>query len=142
MKNYKMTLGLLAILFFIISSSFLTKKTYIEDHSKLGGWVKLGEQPVSLGASYDELQITEVNETFNRLKFKVSKAPIYIRNIYIKYDDNTSESHIITRLFKKGETSRTLDLVGYDRIIKKIIFNYSGRNIGQSQAHLVVMVKP
>ncbi len=142
MKNYKMTLSLLGIfLFFIVSSSFLSKKTHIDKYSDLGGWVKLGTQTVSPGVDYDELNITESTKAFSRLKFKVSKAPIYIKNIYIIYEDDTSESQIITHRFKKGETSRTLDLIGYERIIKKIIFNYSRRNSGQGQAHLVVLAK-
>jgi hypothetical protein len=141
MKTYKMTISVLAILFFIVSSSFISKKTHITNYSDLGGWVKLGSLTVSPGVDHDELAITEAKESFNRLKLKVSKAPVFIRNIYIIYNDNTSESLIITRNFKKGEASRILDLVGYERIIKTIIFNYSGRNSGQGQAHLVVFAK-
>ena len=141
MKNYKVTLSLLAMLFIIVSSSFLSEKTHTTEYPELAGWVKLGTQMVSPGVDYDELNITEATETFNRLKFKVSKAPVYIRNIHIIYGDNTSEGHIIKRQFKKGEASRILDLVGYQRIIKKIIFNYSGRNSGKGQAHLEVMAK-
>ena len=142
MKNYKTTLSLLGIfLFFMVSSAFLTKNARIYEYSDLGGWVKLGTQTVSPGVDYDELDITEATETFSRLKIKVSKAPIYIKNIYIIYEDDTSESQIITHRFKKGETSRTLDLIGYERIIKKIIFNYSRRNSGQGKAHLLVLAK-
>ena len=141
MKNYKMTLGLMAFLFIIVSSSFLRQKTSIDEYADPGGWVKLGTQTVSPGADHDELNVTEVDETFQRLKFKVSKAPVYIRNIHIIYEDNTSESHIITRKFKKGDASRTLDLVGYERIIKMIVFNYNRRNTGQKQAELVVMAR-
>lgn len=141
MKNYKMTLSLLAFIFILGSSSFLRMKTDISENSNLGGWVKLGTQTVSPGANYDELHITEATESFNRLKIKVLKAPVYIRNIHVVYEDNTSEGHIIKRNFKKGEASRILDLVGYERIIKKIIFNYSRRNSGPRQAHLDVLAK-
>jgi len=142
MKNDKMTLSLLGILlFFMVSSSFLSKKTRIDEYSDLGGWVKLGTQTVSPGVDYDELNIRESTETFSHLKFKVSKAPIYIQNIYIIYEDDTSESQIITHRFKKGETSRTLDLIGYERIIKKIIFNYSRHNSGKGKADLLVLAK-
>ena len=136
-----MTLSLLAFLFIVGSSSFLRMKTEISEKSDVGGWVKLGTQTVSPGADYDELNITEATETFNRLKIKVLKAPVYIRNIHVIYEDNTSEGHIIKRNFKKGEASRILDLVGYERIIKKVIFNYSRRNSGPRQAHLEVLAK-
>ena len=136
-----MTLSLLAFLFIVGSSSFLRMKTEISEKSDVGGWVKLGTQTVSPGADYDELNITEATESFNRLKIKVLKAPVYIRNIHVIYEDNTSEGHIIKRNFKKGEASRILDLVGYERIIKKVIVNYSRRNSGPRQAHLDVLAK-
>ena len=141
MKNYKMALSLMAMLFLIVSSSFVSNKKHIDEYADLGGWVKLGTQAVSPGVDYDELNITEADETFNHLKFKVSKAPVYIWKINIMYSDNTSEGHIIKRHFKKGDASRTLDLVGYERKIKKIIFNYTRRNPGKQQAELVVMAK-
>ena len=141
MKNYKMALSLLAMLFLIVSSSFLSNKTNIDGFNDLGGWVKLGTQTVSLDVDYDELSIAEANETFNHLKFKVSKAPVYIWKVNIMYSDNTSEGHIIKRHFKKGDASRILDLVGYQRKIEKIIFNYTRRNTGKQQAELVVMAK-
>jgi len=141
MKNYKMALSLTAMLFLIVSSSFLSNKTCIDRYDNLGGWVKLGTQTVSPDVDYDEFSITEANETFNHLKFKVSKAPVYIWKVYIMYSDDTSEGHVIKRHFKKGDSSRTLDLVGYERKIKKIIFNYTRRNTGKQQAELVVMAK-
>ena len=141
MKNYKMALSLLAMLFLIVSSSFLSNKTHIDRYADLGGWVKLGTQAVSPGVDYDELSITESDETFNHLKFKVTKAPVYIWKVYIIYSDDTSEGHVIKRHFKKGDASRILDLVGYERKIKKIIFNYTRRNTGKKQSELVVMAK-
>ena len=75
MKNYKMTLSLLAFLFIMMSSSFLRQKASMDANTDLGGWVKLGTQTVSNGVDYDELNIAEVKETFHRLKFKVSKSP-------------------------------------------------------------------
>ena len=141
MKNYKMALSLMAMLFLIVSSSFVSNKKHIDEYADLGGWVKLGTQAVSPGVDYDELNITEADETFNHLKFKVSKAPVYIWKINIMYSDNTSEGHIIKRHFKKGDASRILDLVGYERKIKKIIFNYTRRNTGKQQSELVVLAK-
>lgn len=141
LKNYKKTLSLFAIIFFIVSTSFLSEDSGNEIYSDFGGWVKLGTKTVSPGVDSDELDITETKESFHRLKFKVSKAPVYIRNVRIIYNDNTSESHIITRHFQKGDASRVLDLVGYERLIKKVIFSYRRRNSGQKRANLVVMAK-
>jgi len=141
LKNYQRTLSLLAIIFFIVSTSFLSEQTSNKAYSDFGGWVKLGTTTVSPGVDSDILNLTDTKETFHRLKFKVSKAPVYIRNVRIIYNDRTSESHNITRHFQKGDASRVLDLVGYERIIEKVIFSYSRRNSGKKQADLVVMAK-
>lgn len=141
MKTYKMTLGLLALIIILVTSSFLKDKTPVDELVEIGGWVKLGTQTVNLGVDHDVLDIMETEQTYNHLKFKVSKAPVYIRNIHIIYNDNTSEGHIITHQFKKGEASRIFDLLGYGRVIKKVIFNYSDRSSVQKQAELVVMAK-
>jgi len=140
-KNYKTSLSFLAILLILVSSSFLSKKTSSDTYADFGGWVKLGTQAVSPGVDHDVLNFTEAAETYNRLKFKVSKAPVYIRNIHIIYGDGTSESHSITRHFKKGEASRILPLVGYGRIIKKVIFNYRRPYSNKKLAELAVLAK-
>ena len=141
LNNNKKMLSLFTIIFVIVFSSFLSEQSGNEIISDYGGWVKLGTKTVSHGVDSDELDITETEETFHRLKFKVSKASVYIRNVRIIYNDDTSESHIITRNFQKGDASRVLDLVGYERIIKKVIFSYRRRNSGQKRADLVVLAK-
>lgn len=141
MKNYKMILGLLAFLLIIISSSFLSNKYNQPLKTELGGWIKLGTQTVSPGVDHDVLTVTEIEQTYNHLKIKVLKAPVHLRNIDIIYNDNTSESHLIERQLKKGASSRNLDLVGYGRVIKQIVFIYSGRNSGKGAAQLEVLAR-
>ena len=141
MKNYKMNLGLLAFLLIIISSSFLSHEFKHPLKPELGGWVKLGTQTVSPGVDHDVLAVTEIEQTYNHLKIKVSKAPVHLRNIDVIYNDNTSESHLIERQLKKGASSRNLDLVGYGRVIKQVVFIYGGRNSGKGAAQLEVLAR-
>lgn len=140
-KTYKMSLKLLAILLFAVLSSFLNEKTRMVNDIDLGGWVKLGTVKVSPGVYQDKLEIAESTESFNRLKLKVSKSSVSIRNIYVIYNDNTSEGLRITHYFKKGESSRILDLIGYQRHIKTIIFNYGNVNSDKGKAQIVVFAK-
>ena len=136
-----MILGLLAFLLIVVSSSFLSNTFNQPKTAKLGSWIKLGTQTVSPGVDHDILTVTETEEAYNRLKIKVSKAPVYIRNIDIIYSDNTSESHLIERPLKKGASSRNLDLVGHGRVIKQVLFIYSGRNSGKGAAQLDVLAR-
>lgn len=141
MKNYKMILSLLAFLVIVVSSSFLSDTFNQPSKLELGGWIKLGTQTVSPGVDHDVLMVTEIEQTYNHLKIKVSKAPVHLRNIDIIYKDNTSESHLIERQLKKGASSRNLDLMGYGRVIKQVIFIYSGRNSGKGAAQLEVLAR-
>jgi predicted nucleotide-binding protein len=141
MKNYKMILSLLAFLVIVVSSSFLSDTFNQPSKLELGGWIKLGTQTVSPGVDHDVLMVTEIQQTYNHLKIKVSKAPVHLRNIDIIYNDNTSESHLIERQLKKGASSRNLDLMGYGRVIKQVIFIYSGRNSGKGAAQLEVLAR-
>ena len=136
-----MILGLLAFLIIIVSSSFLSNSINQPLKPELGGWIKLGTQTVSPGVDHDVLTVTEIEQTYNHLKIKVSKAPVHLRNIDVIYNDNTSESHLIERQLKKGASSRNLDLMGYGRVIKQVIFIYSGRNSGKGAAQLEVLAR-
>lgn len=136
-----MILGLWAFLIIIISSSFLSYKFKQPLKPELGGWTKLGTQTVSPGVDHDVLTVIEIEQTFNHLKIKVSKAPVHLRNIDIIYNDNTSESHLIERQLKKGASSRNLDLVGYGRVIKQVVFIYNGRNSGKGSAQMEVLAR-
>jgi len=136
-----MILSLLAFLVIVVSSSFLSDTFNQPSKLELGGWIKLGTQTVSPGVDHDVLMVTEIEQTYNHLKIKVSKAPVHLRNIDIIYNDNTSESHLIERQLKKGASSRNLDLMGYGRVIKQVIFIYSGRNSGKGAAQLEVLAR-
>jgi hypothetical protein len=136
-----MILSLLAFLVIVVSSSFLSDTFNQPSKLELGGWIKLGTQTVSPGVDHDVLMVTEIEQTYNHLKIKVSKAPVHLRNIDIIYKDNTSESHLIERQLKKGASSRNLDLMGYGRVIKQVIFIYSGRNSGKGAAQLEVLAR-
>lgn len=136
-----MILSLLAFLVIVVSSSFLSDTFNQPSKLELGGWIKLGTQTVSPGVDHDVLMVTEIQQTYNHLKIKVSKAPVHLRNIDIIYNDNTSESHLIERQLKKGASSRNLDLMGYGRVIKQVIFIYSGRNSGKGAAQLEVLAR-
>ena len=136
-----MILGLLAFLVIVVSSSFLSNSFNQPATAELGGWIKLGTQTVSPGVDHDVLTVTEIEQTYNHLKIKVSKAPVHLRNIDIIYKDNTSESHLIERQLKKGASSRNLDLMGYGRVIKQVIFIYNGRNSGKGAAQLEVLAR-
>ena len=97
-------------------------------------WVKIGEKAVNMYGDHDEMYVKNWNNTFTKLKLKVSKAPIYVRNIRIVYGNGTSQNIVVNKRFAPGEESGALDLPGGKRVVKKIIFNYDTINTGRGKA--------
>jgi len=111
----------------------------ISDNGK--GWEVLGNKTVNMKTDHDEIMVTATKGRFNKVKFKITKAPIYVKNIKIIFGNNSSENHVVNRSFKKGTLTKAIDLKGKNRIIKKIILNYKTINVGKGKAHVIVFGK-
>ncbi|MCK0131411.1 hypothetical protein MWU59_07830 [Flavobacteriaceae bacterium F08102] len=111
--------------------------------SDLRGWVKIGEQTVSDGRSYDEIEILEENKNVKRLKIKVLKKAIYIASVKVIYEGNTSEAHNINRVLDKGKSSEAFNLIGHYRVIEKVFVTYGQpmRTNNKHATELVVLAK-
>ncbi len=140
MKNNVLFFNVFLIALVISLSSFLNNDTVINSASEFGGWSKLGKQKVSEGVTFDELVLTEEKTNVKRLKVKVLKASVFIINVKVLYKDGTSENHTVSRRLKKGDVTRSFDLIGHHRIVQKIVFVYRG-NSNKGGAELVVMAK-
>lgn len=106
-----------------------------------GDWVVLGKRVVNMKADHDEIPVTIVKGTFKKIKFKVLHAPIYVNNFRVIYGNGTSENFVIKRKFQAGHESRVIDLIGNNRIIKKININYKTVPKGKGKAEVVVFGK-
>lgn len=133
MKKFA-SLGL--ILTIVLSLSFSEKGI-----SQPGKWVILGQRTVTIKADHDEIPVTVLKGTFKRIKFKVTKAPIYVKNFRVIYGNGSSENFVVNRHFKAGHESRVIDLKGKDRIIKKININYKTVPVGKGRAKITVFGK-
>lgn len=127
MKNIKILTVLLTT--FVALSSF--------SNSKFSSWTILGSKTVALHGDHDELYVTGAKGTFTKLKFQVTSAPVYVRNVKVVYRNGTSENHKVNQRFNKGQSSRVLDLKGSKRIIHKIVFNYDTINNGNGRAKVI-----
>lgn len=105
------------------------------------GWEVLGKRTVNMKADHDEIRVTATEGRFNKVKFKITKAPIYVKNVKIVFGNGSSENHIINRAFKKGTLTRAINLKGRNRIIKKIVLNYKTINVGKGRAHVIALGK-
>ncbi len=87
-------------------------------------WELLGRKDVSFLVDRDTVDVGRSQGTFRELKFVVEGAPVEMYDIRVTFGDG-STFHPATRLeFAPNSVSRTIDLPGRRRIIRKIDFVY------------------
>ena len=123
--------------FLVLAVSLTTLSSFTTSSEiRHSSWEFLGKKTVGAHGDHDELFVTGSEGLFTKLKFKVDSAPIYVRNIRVVYRSGADENHAINRRFNAGDESRSLDLNGHQRIIRKIVFNYDTLNVGAGRAKL------
>lgn len=116
MRSVSRLLALLAVTFLLVSCA----------SGRGGDWELLGQKSVSfLGVvDRDTLDVGRSQGRFRELKFIVEGAPVEMYDIRVTFGDS-STFHPETRLqFAPNSVSRTIDLPGRGRIIRKIDFVY------------------
>lgn len=89
-----------------------------------GGWELLGRKDVSLLVDHDTLDVGRSQGRFRELKFVVEGAPVEMYDVRIVFGDG-SDFRPQTRLnFAPNSVSRSIDLPGRSRVIRKIDFVY------------------
>jgi len=129
------------VLFTIVLMSSCSAQNTVTTTKVVSNWEVLGERTVNMGADHDEITVTARKGTFRKLKFKVTQAPIYVKNVRIVYGNGSSENHKVNETFRKGHFTRVLDLNGKSRVIRKILFNYTTINVGKGRAKIIAFGK-
>ena len=87
-------------------------------------WELLGRKDVSFLVERDTIDVGRSEGRFRALRIVVEGAPVEMRDIRVTFGDG-STFHPETRLhFAENSVSRTIDLPGRGRIIRKIDFVY------------------
>lgn len=134
----KKILKLASIFLFVLGLVSFTNDTTI---STVNDWTILGQRSVNMKVDHDEIRVIAAKGTFNKVRFKITKAPIYVKNVKIVFGNGSSENHIINKAFRKGTLSQAINLRGRNRVIKKIILNYKTVNVGKGRAHIIALGK-
>jgi hypothetical protein len=89
-----------------------------------GDWELLGRKEVSFIVERDTIEVGRAEGRFHALKLVVEGAPVEMRDIRVTFGDG-STFHPETRLnFAENSVSRTIDLPGRGRVIRRIDFLY------------------
>jgi hypothetical protein len=119
-------------------SNYTTKDLVV--FTQTHDWQKIGQMMVNVEAYHDEIMVTATEGRFTKLKFKVLRAPIHVKNVKVVFGNGESKNVNINARIAAGTESKVIDLPGNKRIIRKIVINYKSIP-GKGRAVVVVLVK-
>ena len=104
-------------------------------------WEKLGQRTVKKTADRDVIPVTAFEGNFKKIKLKVKRAGVKFRHVMVHYGNGTKEEINIRKWIPAGGETRVIDLKGYDRIIKKVVFYYDTASLKRSNALVELWAK-
>ncbi len=90
-------------------------------------WEKLGARQVDFGLDKDQIVVTGNEGTFNAIKLTVTGGDLLMYNIRVTFGDGSSFSPPTRMEFTLGSQTRTIDLPGQARVIRKVEFLYRSK---------------
>jgi hypothetical protein len=106
-----------------------------------GKWEKLGIRKVNMTADHDVIMVTASKGFFTKLKFRVLKAPLFVKNVRVIFGNGTDKNITLNKVFAAGTETKIIDLSGNKRIIKQINFNYKTPRTGNGRSIVVAWGK-
>jgi len=87
-------------------------------------WEPLGARRVSFAVDHDAIVVGAREGLFNAVRIEVDGGDLEMHNIKITFGDGATFSPETRLRFREGSRSRTIDLPGQARIIRRIDFRY------------------
>lgn len=87
------------------------------------GWHKIGEVTASFKAEKDQIIVLGADR-FKSIKLKVTDAPIHLYDLEVFYEAGDNEHINVREELQKGSETRTIDLKGNNRALKKVVLTY------------------
>ncbi|MCC6575546.1 MAG: hypothetical protein IT462_17340 [Planctomycetes bacterium] len=89
-------------------------------------WTRLGERTVNYGrgADHDTIMVTARDGRFKRIMLKVEGSALELYDVEVTFGDGEKWSPNTRLVFAKNTTSRSIDLPGEARFIRKVEFKY------------------
>jgi hypothetical protein len=88
------------------------------------GWERLGSRDVDFRGDHDTVEVGRSEGRFKELQIRVKGAPIEISNMVVTFGNDEKFSPKLAYRFAEGSGTRTIDLPGERRTIKRIDFKY------------------
>lgn len=88
------------------------------------GWTRLGERWVQHGADHDTIAVGARDGTFRQIAVRVEHSTLQMFDITITFGDGTTFSPQTRLIFAPDTATRTIDLPGDARVIRRVDFRY------------------
>jgi hypothetical protein len=89
------------------------------------GWTRLGERWVQGGVDHDTIAVGARDGTFRRIALRVEHSSLELFDVVITFGDGTTFSPPTRLIFAPDTASRTIDLPGDARVIRRVDFRYA-----------------
>ena len=93
-----------------------------------GKWEVLGQREVDFRNDHDRIDVGRSEGRFKQLQVRVRNAPIEISDMVVTFGNDETFNPNMRHRFAEGSGSRTIDLPGDRRSIKRIDFRYKSIN--------------
>ncbi len=89
------------------------------------GWTRLGERWVQHGADHDTIVVGARDGAFRQVAVRVEHSSLQVFDITITFGDGTTFSPPTRLIFTPETATRTIDLPGDARFIRRVDFRYA-----------------
>jgi len=128
-----MIIGIMTV--FLLSGFMLI---IVDDVEAAGRWRSLGKRTIHGKVDHDTIVVGAAKRPLRVLKFTVKGSALELHKIVVTFANGQKYSPDTRLVFKKGSWSRTIDLPGKDRVVKKVDFYYSNLPRG-GRAHIKLL---
>ncbi len=115
---------MLLLLAAVLLSACAPSPPHLAPAARGGDWELLGTRRVNFRADRDVVPVTGVEGRFTALKLEVEGGNLELYNVRVVFGDGQSFSPETRFVFREGSWSRTIDLPGGARVIRRIEFLY------------------
>ena len=129
--------AIFSMLFFFAASTVLANHQVISfqnDGIYPPKWEKLGQRKVDYKLDKDEIYVTAREGRFTAIKLGVRKAAVNFHKVTVHYRNGATQNIKLKNRIAPGNATRTINLDGNRRIIKKVVFWYDTKNSGDQKA--------
>ncbi|MCB9562903.1 MAG: hypothetical protein H6709_11600 [Kofleriaceae bacterium] len=103
-------------------------------------WDRLGERRVDGAVDRDVIHVGRDDGRYRRIKLVVEGSALEMYDVVVVFGDGQQFSPTTRLVFGRGTTSRTIDLPGGARVIRRVEFRY-GNLPGGGRAHVVLWAR-